>query len=196
MRSIQLMILILSAMVTSAPLLATHRTDYSYVSRHSLTANESSDVVKTIGVTAAVVVGVSASALITYFGGRLIESGLFKWAQSHYEPELDLLARAHYNEAVISDELIPYILEQHDQENSWHIFGDNPYKNYPLLKYKKNLDWFINSLWFFKLFYLGHEKKQEIDILLEKLKRLRRFMVTDYRFVKEQREFDKENRKK
>jgi hypothetical protein len=145
------------------------------------------------GLTATVCIGLGT--LSVYFGGRLCEYCLYSLAQKRYEPELDLLARAYYYEDAIQEELIPYVLEQHDLNNSYFLFNTNPYKNYPLLQYKNDLDWYINRLWFFRFFYLNSEKGTEILNFMEKLKRVRRYIVTDYRFVKEQRDFDKENRK-
>lgn len=130
-----------------------------------------------------------------YFAGRMTSWSLYKFAQARYAPEFDLLGRAAYNEHVIQEELIPYILEQHDLSNSFHLIS-NPYRGYPLLKYKSDLDWYINHLWVFKFFYLGTKKSGDITRLIEKLQRVRRYIVTDYRFVLEERQFVRENRKK
>lgn len=130
-----------------------------------------------------------------YLTGRALCWCMYKYALYAYEPELDLLNRAQFNDNLIEEELMPYILEQHDRNNRF-FFGSNLYKNYPLLKYKQDLDWYVMNLWLFKLFYLGANKSSEISLLIQKLERIRRYVVTDYEFVKEQRKFDTINRKK
>ncbi len=153
--------------------------------------NSSADFLRTmqIAVGATLVVGAG------YLTGRALSWCIYKYALYTYEPELDLLNRAQFNDYLIEQELMPYILEQHDRNNRF-FFGSNPYKNYPLLKYKQDLDWYVMSLWLFKLFYLGADKSSEISLLIQKLERIRRYVVTDYGFVKEQRDFDRNNRKK
>lgn len=134
--------------------------------------------------------GALVVAATTYCASRFASWCLYKRVLSQYEPEFDLLARAYFNEAVIQEELIPYVLERHDRNNSIYFFLGNPYKNYPLLAYKDNLDWYINRLWVSKILYLDNEKISEITRLIEKLERIKRYIVTDYRFVQEQRAFD------
>lgn len=146
-----------------------------------------------------IVIGTVAAAAVIgtgYLTGKFCSWAVFNGAMSRYTPELDLLARASYNEQVIQEELIPYVLERHDRNNNSFFSFYNPYKNYPLLEYKRDLDWYINNLWFFKLFNLGTDKNVEVNRLMGKLERLRRFVVVDYRFVQEQREFDREQRER
>ena len=57
------------------------------------------------------------------------------------------------------------------------------------------MDWYIRRLWLSKFLYRDTEAKNQIDILQQKLERIRRLIVTDYRFVQEQRDFDKQSRK-
>lgn len=138
---------------------------------------------------------VGICAVSVYALGRLCSAGIYSMAEYRYKPELDLLARAAYNEDAVQNELVPYVLAQHDRNNSLFFFLPNRYKNYPLLQYKNDLDWYINRLWLSKIFYLGIDCGREITILMEKLERIRRYIVTDYRFVKEQRDFDHQARK-
>jgi hypothetical protein len=139
--------------------------------------------------------GVVISVAAGYLVARLCSAGLYSAALYRYEPELDLLLRAVFKEQVLEEELIPYILEQHDRNNSLYFFIQSKYKNYPLLYYKHNLDWYINRLWVSKFLYRDPNARHEIEVLISKLERIRRLVVTDYRFVKEQRDFDKQERK-
>ncbi len=139
--------------------------------------------------------GVVVSAAGCYLIARLCSAGIYSVALYRYEAELDLLLRATFNEQVLQEELIPFILEQHDRNNSLYFFIQSKYKNYPLLYYKNNLDWYIRRLWLSEFLYTDAATRNQIDILVNKLERIRRLVVTDYRFVHEQRDFDKQNRK-
>jgi hypothetical protein len=142
-----------------------------------------------------VALGVVLLATAGYFSGRIGCWFIVHVAQKRYEPEFDLLARAAYNEQVVQEELIPYILEQYDLNNSLELVSSK-YRGYPLLQYKHDLDWYINNLWTFRFFYLGTKKSDEITRLIERLKRIKRYIVTDYRYVLEQRQFERDNRNK
>lgn len=149
-----------------------------------------------VGDAVLIVAGSVVAATGVYWGGRIWGWCLYKLACSRYEPEFDLLERAYYNDALIQEELIPYVLEQHDRKNSSYCLIENPYRNYPLLQYKNDLEWYANRLWLSKLLYWDPEKRGEITRLIEKLNRIKRYIVIDYRFVQEQRAFEKENRKR
>lgn len=188
-----LLVILLSLNVTNLGY-AHHRKHYEPINyERSRVYNDSEPVLADVLKVTAVVAAVAATG---YLLGRVGSWCTYKFALYTYEPELDLLARSSYNEQIIEQELIPYILEQHDRNNSIYFFVIDSYKNYPLLKYKNNLDRCINNLWAFKFFNWNSEKIHDIECLIEKLKRIRRYIVTDYRFVHEQRSFDRENRKK
>lgn len=149
------------------------------------------EVERAVGITA----GVALVATSGYLAGRLTAWSIYKLALRRYEPELDLLARSFYNDHALQEELVPYILDRHDRINSFYFIGANLYKNFPLLHYKNDLDWYITRLWMFKLF-CNAAMRNEMTRLYEKLERVRRIIVTDYRFVQEQRQFDRDYRKK
>jgi hypothetical protein len=153
---------------------------------------ESSITIKEVALGAT---GIVLGAAGCYVIARLCSSGLYSVALYHYEAELDLLLRSVFNEQVLQEELIPFVLEQHDRNNSLYFFIQSKYKNYPLLYYKNNLDWYINRLWLSKFLYHDNQARHKVDVLVQKLERIRRLVVTDYRFVKEQRDFDKQERK-
>lgn len=139
--------------------------------------------------------GIVVGAAGCYVIARLCSAGVYSLALYRYEAELDLLLRATFNEQLLQEELIPYVLEQHDRNNSLYFFTQSKYKNYPLLAYKNNLDWYILRLWLSKFIYGDSAKRNEIEILVNKLERIRRLIVTDYRFFEEQRDFDNQSRK-
>lgn len=134
----------------------------------------------------ALVVGTGA----LYVTGRCSSALLYAVAKRRFEPELELLQRMLYKESVLEEELVPYILDCHEQANQSFFFYPGIYKNYPLLRYKKDLDFYINYLWCLQLFRLGTDTRQEISRFLDKLQMIRRYIITDYRFVREQRQFD------
>ncbi len=114
----------------------------------------------------------------------------FHTAVRKYTPEVDMLLRAEYNPNVIAEELISYILRKHHQEgNVWFGNPHGYYKNYPLLKYKNNLSYYITALSLLK-FFVGSEKRARIDMLVARLQRILDYLITDYRLIKEEREFE------
>jgi len=127
---------------------------------------------------------------VAYVTGRASSALCYYFAKRCYEPEMELLQRMAYKESVLEEELVPYILEQHAQANEAFFYNPGEYKNYPLIHYKKNLDRYINNLWYLQLFRLGTEMRREISTFIDKLKMIRRYIVTDYRYIKEQRQFD------
>lgn len=142
---------------------------------------------------APVVVGtvlVAGAGAALYLTGRCSSALLYAVAKRRFEPEMELLQRMAFKESVLEEELVPYILDCHEQTNQAWFFTNGVYKNYPLLRYKKDLDFYINYLWCLQLFRLGTDVRQEIAVFLDKLQMIRRYIVTDYRFVKEQRQFD------
>ena len=136
---------------------------------------------------AALVAGTSAALYVT---GRCSSALMYAVAKRRFEPEMELLQRMAFKESVLEEELVPYILDCHEKTNQALFFTNGAYKNYPLVRYKKDLDFYINYLWLLQLFRLGTNTKQEISIFLDKLKMIRRYIITDYRFVREQRQFD------
>lgn len=127
---------------------------------------------------------------LLYVTGRASSAVVYTLAKRRYEPEMELLQRMAYKPSVLEEELVPYILDCHAQANESFFFNPGVYKNYPLLRYKKDLDGYINCLWYLQLFRLGTDMRHEISIFIDKLKMIRRYIITDYRFVKEQRQFD------
>lgn len=125
-----------------------------------------------------------------YVTGRASSAVVYALAKRRYEPEMELLQRMVYKPAVLEEELVPYILDCHEQANQSFFFNPGIYKNYPLLKYKNDLDWYINKLWYLQLFRLGTDMRHEISTFMDKLQIIRRYIITDYRFVREQRQFD------
>lgn len=158
-------------------------------------SRESSSEQVTLKEVAVVSAGVAVGAASCYLLARLCSAGIYSVALYRYEAELDLLLRSIFNEQVLQEELIPFILEQHDRNNTLYFFIHSKYKNYPLLYYKNNLDWYIRRLWLSEFLYFNVAVRNQIDILMQKLERIRRLVVTDYRFVQEQRDFDLQSRK-
>ncbi len=134
--------------------------------------------------------GIVVGTGLLYITGRASSACIYALAKRRYEPEMELLQRMVYKPSVLEEELVPYILDCHAQANESFFFNPGIYKNYPLLHYKKDLDGYINYLWYLQLFRLGTDMRQEISIFIDKLKMIRRYIVTDYSFVKEQRQFD------
>ncbi len=135
----------------------------------------------------AAVIGGTAALYVT---GRCSSALLYAVAKRRFEAEMELLQRMAFKESVLEEELVPYILDCHEKTNQSFFFTNGSYKNYPLLRYKKDLDFYINYLWCLQLFRFGTETKREISTFLDKLKMIRRYIITDYRFIREQRQFD------
>lgn len=136
--------------------------------------------------TALVIVGTTAAIGGTYFCARGCGHLAFYIAQQRYAPEIDLLYRSRYKQGLLEEELVPYILRyHHDQWLYWH----GKYKLFPLLKYKKDLDYYINVLSFLK-FFTNFQTRQDITRFVDQLKEIRYCLVSDYRLIKEQREFE------
>lgn len=139
---------------------------------------------------ALIAVGTAVVVGGTYVIGRCSAGMLHAWGERQYAAEIDLLARSAYNDHLIDQELIPYVLLAHEKLcNSW-LSNPGMYRNYPLLFYKKNLDWFVNNLWFLQIFYIGNDFRDDIQRLVAKLERIKGYIVSDYRFVAEQRRFE------
>lgn len=127
---------------------------------------------------------------LLYIAGRAGSALVYTLAQRRYEPEMELLQRMMYKPSVLEEELVPYVLRLHAQANDSFFFYPGVYKNYPLLHYKQALDDYINYLWYLQLFRLGTDKRREISTFIDKLKIVRDYIITDYRYIKEQRQFD------
>ncbi len=143
---------------------------------------------KNIGIATLAIAGV-------YIGGRSYHSITNCMACKKYKPEIDLMGRARFNDQAISQELIPYILQNHEQSLRFFFFLSDPYRNYPLLKYKNKLDSYILHLWIFQLFHLGTKKRHQIAKTIQQLCELRQHIESDYRFIQERRAFEGPNRK-
>lgn len=79
------------------------------------------------------------------------------------------------------------ILRGHER-SFFSAFGT--YRNYPLLKYKKNLDWYIRTLWIFRLFNLWSKTGTSINAAMKALNNIRKEIVSDQAFIKERRRFE------
>ncbi len=145
------------------------------------------DAMKCIGIAALATTGL-------YVGGRSYHTIIHCMAHKKYKPEIDLMARARFNDQVIDQELIPYILKNHKQSLRFFFFLTDTYRNYPLLKYKNKLDSYILHLWVFQLFHLGTKKRSKIAKTIRQLCELRHHIESDYRFIQERRSFEESKR--
>lgn len=64
------------------------------------------------------------------------------------------------------------------------------YRNYPLLKYKRDLDWYINRLWFIRIATCLTSVSTQAGELIDMLCELRACLVADKDFIKERRAFE------
>lgn len=144
---------------------------------------DSVDTVKCLGIVTLTTAGV-------YLCGRSYHTIINCMARKKYKPEIDLMSRARFNDQVINQELIPYILKNHEQSLRFFFFLTDAYRNYPLLKYKNKLDSYIFHLWVFQLFHLGTKKRSKIAKTIRQLCELRHFIESDYRFIQERRSFE------
>lgn len=71
-----------------------------------------------------------------------------------------------------------------------------PYRNYPLLKYKEDLDWYITMLWIFRPFNILSETSTSMSTAIKALSEIREKIVYDETFIQELRRFEKQQKHK
>ncbi|HSW71756.1 MAG TPA: hypothetical protein VLH77_07305 [Gammaproteobacteria bacterium] len=146
---------------------------------------EISDQVK-IGAAA---LGIAASS---YLIGRSSAHLLYNKAYKRYDTARAIIAGYEYEEPALR----AYLKQEIMVDNEAHFDKTSPYRNYPLVYYKNNLDWYIRWLNHLRLFVYGSALKTNLLQLLDDLQRIRRYVVTDPAFIFERRQADEleENR--
>ena len=118
-------------------------------------------------------------------GGYLCSKGgskLLVWgAQKKYKEDISLLHGFGY------EELKKKVRIAHET-NFWGAYGK--YRNYPLLKYKKKLDWYLWWLCVASLCNLFSKTGEDIKELLQDLRLIHGHIAADSEFIKQRRRFE------
>lgn len=136
---------------------------------------------KTIGL-------VSALTGCTYLIGRGSASVLHSLASSRFNGELYLTNHKFlFTDEEQFKKLIKESILNHHAVN---YSTCSVFRNYPYVKFKEDLDWYIPRLWAMQLFCIGSDLRTEIHTMVHQLIQLRRLLVSDYEFIKERRRFE------
>ena len=127
----------------------------------------------------------------TYLAGRSSASVLSWCAKRRFAQPLALINSAESLNSQIKDQLKQIILDNHEE---WYNQG--PCRNYPLVACKNDLDWYIAGLWWLRAFYAGSSSWYPAQELLEDLRTIRALIITDYTFIQERRDFEKQQAKR
>lgn len=137
----------------------------------------------------ATVVGITAGlAGIGYVAGRAGSYLNYTHACTRFSDQIGLLNNKWliHSESELKKQIKESIFKKHESI----YFMPSVYRNYPLVKYKDDLDWYIARLWALQIFHAGTDMYGKILELVTQLKELRSMIVTDYEFIKERRKFD------
>lgn len=127
---------------------------------------------------------------ISYGTGCLFSALFFKYAAYKYHTAITLFLQYQYNEQLFYKNLKQIILTTHNR----CFFNSNKYRNYPLLNYKRTLDWYIQRLYITCAFQLPYvSQRTQIMQLIKYLKTIRKFIEADYDYHKEKRRFEERN---
>jgi len=129
-------------------------------------------------VVAAIIAGAAGCG---YLCSKGISHLLLSSARSTYQRDYHILTQWNYE--VLKKE----ILIKHEQ-SFWARIGQ--YRNYPLLRYKSNLDWYITNLWIFRFLNPFSPVGQQMCTMITKLNLIRSTVVADSSFFKERRRFE------
>lgn len=127
----------------------------------------------------------------TYLAGRSGASVLSWCAKRRFAQPLALIRSADSLSDSVKEQLKQIILANHEE---WYSQG--PHRNYPLVACKNDLDWYIAGLWWLRLFYAGSASWHDAQELLDNLRILRAIIITDYTFIEERRDFEKQQAKR
>jgi len=116
-----------------------------------------------------------------YLCSKGISKGFLSITQNGYKMDISLLNGHGY------EELKKRIFIKHE-ENFWGAFGKH--RNYPLLKYKENIDWYIGWLWVFRILNLFSKTGKELAETIKSLNLIRRYILADQTFINERRRFE------
>lgn len=160
---------------------------------HSITFDDfmyqAKETVKGLAVVTGLTVG-------TYLAGRASSSLHYKFGHERFANQINLLKHKWLlgSDAELYKQLKETILHDHETKyvNSWFCEKDR-YRNYPFVKFKDDLDFYIPRLWLLQIFHMGTETQTQIQELIGYLKELRSWIVTDYEFVKERRHYDEKS---
>lgn len=131
---------------------------------------------------------IAACAGITYVVGRTSSAIVTSLATSRFAGEISLLNHQWLigNHTELKKQIKESLLVYHEN----HLYSAGMYRNYPLLRYTDDLDWYISRLQVLQLFHLGTEQCERISSLINQLKFLRSVISSDYEFIKERRKFE------
>ena len=93
--------------------------------------------------------------------------------------------RNHPNKEHARGSLKQEILRLHDRSGHADKYSGSQYRNYPFVWYRHTLDWYIT------MFHIGGWLGVKNTPLLDDLYAIRDLIITDYDFIKEQRDFEK-----
>lgn len=141
---------------------------------------DSSDVLKTTAVVAAIVAG-------AFLIGKACAHVSHNNATTRYTPTSDMIAQNVDNEQALRAELKKLI--QLDNVTH-HEHSLSPIRNYPLVQYKQDIDWYTNTLPVLNLFTFGHPAHQKIPVLVRKLHVIKHYVITDPTYIDERRKAD------
>lgn len=131
---------------------------------------------------------VAACAGVSYLVGRASSALVFSLATSRFGSEISLLNHQWLigNHTELKKQVKESLLIYHEN----HLLSSGVYRNYPLMRYMDDLDWYISRLRLLQLFHLGTEQCDKIRALVSQLQFLRSLISSDYEFIKERRKFE------
>lgn len=134
----------------------------------------------------------TAIAACAYGVGRGCAHLLYNKAYNRYDTARAIIVGYEYEEPTLRT----YLKQEVMLDNESHFDRSSPYRNYPLVYYKNNIDWYITWLNRMRFFAFGSSLRVELRELAEDLIRIRRYVVTDPTFIYERRQADElvENR--
>lgn len=129
----------------------------------------------------------STVIVTSYFVGRGCAYLYHSWVKNEYQEEFDLLNSSLYapGSKELRDELFNIILSKHNRAYGW--FSDPGH--YPFIRYGGRLDSYITKLSIFRYFYFDDQTKSEFDCMRSLLQEIREYLVQDYRYIQERRQF-------
>lgn len=135
---------------------------------------------------------ITATVGLTYITGRIASTINLSLAQHTFKHQISLVQqRIVLGEDTFEAELKKTILLDHEKNYLQSFFCEKTkYRNYPLVRFKENLDHYISRLQILGLFHLGTETYIDIEVALVRLKVIRDFLIADYDFTKERRRFE------
>lgn len=137
------------------------------------TANSSFTFIKNSAICAGLVavpyfIGKGSSVLLLTFAHKRFDSDI-RNLEYGYTTQLYQSINNYYNSRL----------------NTIFINENDPVKLFPLIRYKNDLDFYINSLWCLQIFNIGSERLSQIQDMVAQLKTLRANIVSWPQFTEE-----------